>query len=120
MLDAARVCVRFCCPGCGAGLRAPRADAGRAVACHLCGVQVRVPRRPHPVECPPDDAPPVPYPDAAAARSGLRLLTAGLAALAVEYAVLVAALVAWALSGQDRMVLIVAGAIDLALVAVRA
>ncbi len=119
MLDAARVCVRFCCPECGAGRRAPRADAGTALECHICGELVRVPRRPHPVECPPDDAPLVPPSAAAAARSGFRLLTLGLAILVVEYAALAAALLAWALVGPDRTILLVAGAIDLSLVAVR-
>lgn len=119
MLDAARACVRFCCPGCGAGLRAPRADAGTVLECHLCGERVRVPRRPHPVECPPDDAPLVPPAGAAAARSGLRLLTLGLATLAAEYAALVAALVAWAANDQDETILVAAGVIDLALVTTR-
>jgi hypothetical protein len=118
MLDAARASVRFCCPECGAGLRAPRADAGTALECHLCGEQVRVPRRPHPVECPSDDAPLVPPAEAAAARSGCRLLTLGLVALVAEYAVLVAALIAWALSGHPA-ILIAAGVIDLALVTLR-
>jgi hypothetical protein len=120
MLDAARACVRFCCPGCGAGLRAPRADAGTALECHLCGEHVRVPRRPHPVECPADDAPLVPHPAAAAARSGLRLLTFGLVILAAEFVVLVAALVVVAINGPDRTPLVVAGAIVLALEAGRA
>ena len=60
MLDAAKAPVRFCCPGCGAGLRASRADAGTAVSCHVCGEAVRVPRRPHPRECDLDDASLVP------------------------------------------------------------
>lgn len=119
MLDAARACVRFCCPECGSGLRAPRADAGTALECHICGEQVRVPRRPHPVECVPDDAPLVPPSAAASARSGCRLLTLGLVTLAAEYAVLVAALVAWTLSGPDPAILVAAGVIDLVLVALR-
>ena len=54
------------------------------------------------------------------ARSGLRLLTLGLVTLVAEYAVLVAALVVLGgLSGPDPAILVAAGAIDLALVALR-
>ncbi len=127
MLDAARACVRFCCPGCGAGMAAPRAEAGTVIECHLCGEQVRVPRRPHPVECVADDAPPVPPHAAAAARSGTRLLALSLAVAVAEYAALFAALAAWAAlrgAGQAddelRAVLVAAWGIDLLLVAARA
>jgi len=120
MLDAARVKVRFCCPGCGAGLRASSADAGTVLACHLCGEQVRIPRRPHPVECPAEDAPLIPPLAARSARTGCRLLVLGLVVLAAECAVLLTILAVLAVSDPDRTVLIPAGAAYFLLVAVRA
>jgi hypothetical protein len=120
MLDAARATVRFCCPECGAGLRAPSSDAGATVGCHRCGEYVRVPRRPHPVESVPDDTPPIPAPAAAAARSGLRLLTLGLVVVLAESVVLTTALGLVLVGGGDlRSVLVAVWAIDLALVSAR-
>jgi hypothetical protein len=109
-------------------MTAPRADAGTAIECHLCGEQVRVPRRPHPVESIADDDPPVPLTAAAAARTGTQLLVLSLAVAVAEYAALAVAVAGWASlqargpeadAGELRAVLVAAWAIDLVLLAVR-
>src|SRR5438132_10710626 len=94
MLGAAAVSVGFCCPECGAGLRAPRADAGTAVGCPRCGEHVRVPRRPHPVESAMDGAL-IAAPAARKARIGAGLLLLSLVIFLVEFAVNTAAVGYW-------------------------
>jgi hypothetical protein len=130
MLEAARASVSFYCPGCGAGLRAPRADAGTVLDCERCGEHVRVPRRPHPLECEADDLQVIPTPAASAARSGTRLLLLSILVLLAEYIVLGAAGAYWVAeagpaavatreTGPLRPVLAMALVLDLALVAAR-
>jgi hypothetical protein len=95
MIGTSRPAIRFCCPECGADMRAPRADAGSAIDCDRCGESVRVPRFPHPKESE-SDTPLVSPAAAATAGSGLRLLTAGLGVWAAWFALTVAVGVAWA------------------------
>lgn len=52
MAHATTVDLLFCCPNCGADLRASRRDSGSVLDCQLCGEHVRVPHQPHPVESP--------------------------------------------------------------------
>lgn len=85
MLGAARVSVRFCCPGCGAGLRAPCTEAGTAIGCHRCGEGVRVPHRPHPFESDVDDPPLIAVNAVTAARLGARYLQLSLALFLIEW-----------------------------------
>lgn len=95
MLEAAATALRFCCPECGAGMAAPRADRGRTLCCHRCGLPVRVPTRPHPLE---SDAAPDPLitPSAAAnAASGIGLLTLSLRVALFEHTFLIAAGCVW-------------------------
>lgn len=95
MLGTTRPAVRFCCPGCGASLRAPRADSGTAIACPRCAEQIRVPRNPHPRESEPDDGPLIDPVAAASARSGIFCLQASLA-LWIAWALLtITALAVW-------------------------
>lgn len=94
MLGAAPVSVGFCCPECGAGLTAPRADAGTVLDCHRCGEHVRVPRQPHPVESA-NDAPLVAGPAAQQAHLGAGLLLLSLVIFLVEFAVNTAAVGYW-------------------------
>lgn len=96
MLGTSRPAVRFCCPECGAVMRAPRADAGGAIDCPRCGEPVRVPRFPHPVESDADDGPLVPVNAANDARSGLRLLTASLGVWVFWFALTAGTVVVWA------------------------
>lgn len=84
MLEAARAVVRFCCPGCGAGLRATSNEAGSVLPCHLCGEQVRIPRRPHPVESIGDGITVIPPLAAQSAINGIRLLNLSLSLFAVS------------------------------------
>jgi hypothetical protein len=130
MLDAARAAVRFCCPNCGAGLRASPAEAGTAVSCHLCGEAVRVPHKPHPRECDLADLPLLPTSAASSARAGVRLLHLAVAVAVAEYLVRAAVLGYWAVelgpakvlgreAGALRGLLFAAWLLDLALVTVR-
>lgn len=130
MLDAARAAVRFCCPNCGAGLRASSAEAGTAVSCHLCGEAVRAPHKPHPRECDLVDGPLLPASAVSAARVGVRLLQLAVAVATVEYLVRAAVLSYWAMElgparvlgrevGDLRALLFGAWLLDLALVTVR-
>lgn len=104
MLGAARAAVRFHCSGCGAGLRAARADAGTAVDCFVCGEPVRVPRRPHPLEGDAEDTPLVPPAAAAEAAAGVRVLLWSLALTVAGYAVVGAAVALWAASSGPAAV----------------
>ena len=95
MLGAARAAARFHCPGCGAGLRAPRSAAGTAVECFVCGEPVRVPRRPHPLEGDADDAPLVPPAAAAAVAAGIGLLRRSLGLTVAGYVAVGGAVSLW-------------------------
>jgi len=129
-LDAARAAVRFCCPNCGAGLRASSAEAGTAVSCHLCGEAVRAPHKPHPRECDLVDVPLLPTSAMSAARVGVRLLQVGVAVAIVEYLARAAVVGYWAFElgpakvlsrevSDMRALLFGAWLLDLALVTIR-
>ena len=125
MLGAAPVSVGFCCPECGAGLKAPRADAGTVLHCHRCGEHVRVPRRPHPVESA-ADSPLFPGPALRKAHTGAGLLLLSLVIFLVEFAVNAAAVGYWMATagpsayftreaGELRDLLLAAWVVDLVL-----
>jgi hypothetical protein len=131
MLEAARSCVGFFCPACGAGLRAPRADAGTAIDCSRCGELVRVPRQPHPVESEADPLPLISPADSDRAVTGLRLLRLSLGLFVLQYALTAAAVGYWASvegpahvlardPGSVRGLLVAVWAIDLVLTTGRA
>lgn len=126
MIGTSRPAIRFCCPECGADMRAPRADAGSAIDCDRCGEAVRVPRYPHPKESE-SDAPLVSPAAAADARSGLRLLAASLGVWAGWFALTVAVGATWCVAlGPDAVLrrdqgwlrpgLLAAGLLDVLLV----
>jgi hypothetical protein len=104
MLDAARVSVRFYCPACGAGLRAPCSDGGSVIGCHICGEAVRVPHGPHPLESDVEDTPAISPAATVAARRGVGVLLGSLGLGAIEYALLVAVVGYWLLdTGPMRL-----------------
>ncbi len=126
MIGTTRPAIRFCCPECGATMRAPRADAGSAIDCPRCGESVRVPRKLHPRESETDG--PLVNPTAAAnARSGVRLLTISLEVWSVWYVLSLMVLGAWAVTlgppavlgreqGWLRPTLLVVGVVEILLV----
>jgi len=104
MVGAVPTAVRFCCPECGTGLRALCADATSVIDCHRCGVRVRVPRKPHPVET--DTAAPLVAlgDDGREARSATKLLLLDVNFLAYEIIFVLSALGLWIYSvGIDRV-----------------
>jgi hypothetical protein len=125
MLGAAPVSVGFCCPECGAGLTAPRADAGTVLDCHRCGEHVRVPHQPHPVESS-ADAPLVHGQALRRAKTGSGLLLLSLAIFLIEFSVNAAAVGYWMATsgpsayftrdaGELRELLLAAWIVDLVL-----
>ncbi|MGL6095509.1 MAG: hypothetical protein ACRC7O_06895 [Fimbriiglobus sp.] len=95
MLGTSRTVSRFYCPACGTGLRAPQADAGHAIECDGCGIAVRVPRYPHPLESDADDGPLVTPSAAISARSGLELLSRSLTYFTLGLGVSLIAMAVW-------------------------
>jgi hypothetical protein len=85
----------FCCPSCGADMRAARRDSGSVQDCHLCGEQVRVPYNPHPVEAPGSWVSATSTEALLAADRGLRFLTIGLFLIVAEYLLLGIAYICW-------------------------
>lgn len=105
MLEAARAAVRFHCPGCGAGLRAGPRAGGTTAECFVCGESVRIPCRPHPRECTPDDLCQFPAPVAATAEAGVRLLLGSLGLTALGYVLITTVVAYWVVASGPAAVL---------------
>ncbi len=95
MVGAVPTAVRFCCPECGTGMRALCADATSVIDCHRCGVRVRVPRKPHPVETETGAAAVALGTDGREACTATKLLLLDLNFLAYQAVILVAAVGYW-------------------------
>jgi len=103
MVGAVPTAVRFYCPECGTGLRALCVDAGSVLDCHRCGVRVRVPRKPHPVESETESSVLSLGDDGREAREGTKQLLFSLSIQAQEFLIAVGICCVWIASeGIER------------------
>jgi len=92
----------FCCPECGATLRATRSAAVAVIACIGCGEAVRVPCNAHPAESA-IDTPTIRSVDAERARRGLTRLVRSLALFALSCLAILAVLSLWIAVGTRQI-----------------
>jgi heme/copper-type cytochrome/quinol oxidase subunit 2 len=77
MLEAVPEIVRYCCPNCGVENRAEPHGTPHVSNCRRCGEAIRIPGKPHPVECTGSPEITIPTMSAMRAIQGLRLLFRG-------------------------------------------
>jgi hypothetical protein len=95
MANTTTVELLFCCPACGAEMRACRRDSGSVLDCQICGEHIRVPHHPHPVESPESLATFAPARIFENAERGLKALQFSLFLLVAEYLVLAIVYAIW-------------------------